>query len=422
VKTDKPTYEELEAKGHDLERECAELRQARKAMETLLNATTESAILGTPQDGIVLTCNEKAAQRFGKTARDLVGFSMFDFLPADLAEARKERCDQVVRTKKPVRFQDTRKGRVYDNHITPVFDDDGKVAALAIYARDVTEMMGLEKHLKESEEKFRTLTERSPNMIFINTKGRIVYANRRCVQLMGYTRDEFYSPDFDFRCLISPESLPQIGSNFKQHTEGNHVESYECGLRTKDGKRLDVLLSTKLLELGDQKSILGIMTDITEIRQAQEALKEKEAELRIKARNLEEVNTALRVLLKEKERDKADIEEKVLANVKNLVLPFLEKLRRTSLNNAQSVCADLVESNLNEIVSPFARKLTSRYLGLTPTELKVANLVKEGKSTKEIAEFMILSAKTIEFHRDNIRKKLGLKNKKVNLRTYLLSL
>jgi len=100
----------------------------------------------------------------------------------------------------------------------------------------------------------------------------------------------------------------------------------------------------------------------------------------------------------------------------------LERLKKTSLDGTQKSCVDILESNLKEIVSPFSKKLSSKFLGLTPTEIQVANLVKDGKTSKEIAEFMILSAKTVEFHRDNIRNKLGIKNKGVNLRTHLQSL
>ena len=419
---EKPTYRELKQHISDLREELADLIQAKNALESLLNATPESAILGTPEDGYVLACNKRAAQRLGKTVEELVGLSMFDYLPAELAKARQQEGEQVVRSGKPTRFQDERAGRFYDNHITPVFDDAGKVVALAIYARDITDILDLKKHLEESEQIFRSLTEQSPNMIFINTKGRIVYANPRCEEIMGYTEEEFCSPDFDFRNLIAPESLEKVSSSFKEHMKGNDVLPYECGLLTKNGNRLDVILSTKLVDFDEGKSILGIMTDITERKRAEKALEEKEKELRGKARNLEEVNTALKVLLREREQDKTIIEEKVFANMKELVLPYLEKIKETTLNSHQRACIDLLESNLKEIISPFAAKLTSKYLGLTPTEIKVANLVKEGKTTKEIAQFMNSSHKTIEFHRDNVRKKLGIKNKKVNLRTYLLTL
>lgn len=130
----------------------------------------------------------------------------------------------------------------------------------------------------------------------------------------------------------------------------------------------------------------------------------------------------MRVLLKKREGDKAQLEEKVLCNVKDLVFPYLEKLRNGSLNATQASCVAVVKSNLADIISTFAQRLSSRYLGLTPSEIRVADLVKDGKSTKEIADFMYLSRRTVESHRNSIRKKLGIKNTKTNLRTYLSSL
>jgi DNA-binding CsgD family transcriptional regulator len=157
-------------------------------------------------------------------------------------------------------------------------------------------------------------------------------------------------------------------------------------------------------------------------KKAEEALKEKEVQLEAKAGNLEEVNTALRVLLKRRDNDKEELETKVLSNVKDLILPYIERLKKTPLNDHQKSCVDILESNLSDIVSPFSRRLSSKYVGLTPTEIRVANLIKDDKTTKEIAEFMSLSKKTVETHRDHIRRKIGIKHKKVNLRTYLSTL
>jgi len=153
----------------------------------------------------------------------------------------------------------------------------------------------------------------------------------------------------------------------------------------------------------------------------EQRVEERTQELQMKSENLEEMNTALKVLLKKREEDKFELEEKVIYNIKEMVQPFLEKLGRTRLDNRQRTFLEILESNLDDIVSPFARKLSTRYLNLTPSEIQIANLVKQGKTTKEIAELLSLSTRTIESHRDSIRKKLGIKNQKANLRTHLMS-
>jgi len=161
--------------------------------------------------------------------------------------------------------------------------------------------------------------------------------------------------------------------------------------------------------------------EIEERKQAERTLMLKEKELRLKSLNLEEANTALKVLLKRREEDKDELQEKVLGNVKELVLPYIEKLKDSRLTEEQMTYAGICESNLTDIISPFLSRLSSKYINLTPTEIQVATLVKEGKSTKEMADILNISDRAVEFHRNNIRKKLGLKNKKVNLRSYLVS-
>jgi DNA-binding CsgD family transcriptional regulator len=137
---------------------------------------------------------------------------------------------------------------------------------------------------------------------------------------------------------------------------------------------------------------------------------------------LQELNSALEILLKKRDEDRIDLEEKMVSNVRELVYPYLAKLNNGKLPDREKAFVSIIESNLKDIISPFARSLTRKYLGLTPTEIQVANLIKQGKTTKDISDLNNLSPRTIEFHRDNIRTKLGIKNKKINLRTYLLSL
>jgi len=122
------------------------------------------------------------------------------------------------------------------------------------------------------------------------------------------------------------------------------------------------------------------------------------------------------------EDDKKELEEKILFNVKNSVEPYLHKLKNGRMDERQQAFLDILESNLNQLTSPFSRELSLKYLNITPAEFQVAELVKLGKRTKEIADLLNLSTRTIEAHREKIRKKLGLNDRKINLRTYLLSL
>ncbi len=145
---------------------------------------------------------------------------------------------------------------------------------------DVTERKRAEAALNESEEKFRNLAEESPNMIFINRTGKIVYANQKCEEIMGYAREEFYSPDFDFFTLIAPEFRESIETNFGRHEKGGEVDPFEYALITRQGKRIEAILNTKLIKYGGENAILGIVTDITERKRAEEALRESEEKYR----------------------------------------------------------------------------------------------------------------------------------------------
>ena len=150
--------------------------------------------------------------------------------------------------------------------------------------------------------------------------------------------------------------------------------------------------------------------------------KQAEVSLRVQSQHLEEVNTALKVLLKQREDDKKAIEGAVVSNVKELINPYIERLEQCKLSQNQRTLLGILESNLNNIVSPFISKISSKLLNFTPMEIKVAALVKEGKTNQEIADLLFLAKNTVLVHRHHIRTKLGIKNKKANLRSYLLSL
>ncbi len=166
----------------------------------------------------------------------------------------------------------------------------------------------------------------------------------------------------------------------------------------------------------------GILIDITERKVSEAALKSKEKELETKARKLEDINTALNVLLEKRKVDQIELEEKIILNIESLIKPYLDKLRQGSLDERKKNIVKIIQTNLDEIISPFTRHLSSIHYKLTPKEIQIANFIRQGITNKEIAEILFLSVKTVEFHRDNIRKKLGIKNKKINLTSYLVSI
>jgi len=137
-----------------------------------------------------------------------------------------------------------------------------------------------EKALKESEETWRGLAEKSPNMIFVNRGSRIVYANEKCVEIAGYTLEKLYSPSFDFFELIAPEHRDLMKQNFRKHSEGEEVEPSEYALVTKDCRRVAVVISSKLIKYEGQKAILGVVTDIADRKRFEDALRESEKRFR----------------------------------------------------------------------------------------------------------------------------------------------
>jgi DNA-binding CsgD family transcriptional regulator len=162
--------------------------------------------------------------------------------------------------------------------------------------------------------------------------------------------------------------------------------------------------------------------EITALKLTEEALRKSQEELFDQKQSLEEANIALKVLLKQREEDKRDLEKKVLTNIKDLVLPYVEKLKNPRLKPKDKTLVEIVETHLNDVISPLLQRFSHAKILLTPQEMQVATLVKDGKTSKEIADILNVSETTVNFHRKNLRVKFGLRNKQTNLRSYLLSM
>ena len=288
--------------------------------------------------------------------------------------------------------------------------------------------------LEESEERFRSILENSYDVIFCANlnENTFEYISPSSKRVFGYSPEELKLIGFrNLRSIIYPHDHERFKKHyniFKSRSPEEIDATIEHRIKHKElGYRWVSHSRTVLFDDAHKPmAVIGNMRDIHSQKQAEMELKklhEKlEEKVKERTKSLEEANTALKVMLKKEEEIRNDFGNKILANVKELVMPSIEKMKHTPLNSRQKKYMDAVESNLDEIISPFLHTLTSSFTNLTPGEIQIANLIKHGRSTKEIAGLLNLSSRTIEFHRANIRKKVGIKNKRTSLRSYLLSI
>jgi len=286
--------------------------------------------------------------------------------------------------------------------------------------REIAERKRAEEQLLESGSTFRSFAEQALVGIYLIQDGLFKYINPKFAQMFGYTFEECL--DLPFKNLVYAEDLPIVEEQIRRRILGEvqFVHYTFRGLK-KNGVLFNVEIYGSTCVYRGKLAATGTLLDITERKQAEDELKTRDKDLEMKTKDLEEINTALNVLLKKREEDKTALEEKVLSNIQQLVEPYMLKLKQSGLDKRQKVLAAILESNLKDITSSFTYNLSSRHLNLTPRQVKIANLITQDKSSKEICEILGSSEKMVAFHRQNIRRKLGLQNKKVNLKSYLIA-
>ncbi|MDO8813415.1 MAG: response regulator [Gallionella sp.] len=157
-------------------------------------------------------------------------------------------------------------------------------------------------------------------------------------------------------------------------------------------------------------------------------LKEQVTEMTSQLKELrdefEDVNTTLKVLLKNRDTDKSAAQDALVSEMSQEVAPFLLKLKKSVRDCKQIRLLGVLENNLQQLASSYGNTNTYTLLSwqLTPVEIQVASMIKQGLSTKDIATALSISPETINVHRKHIRKKLGLSSKASNLRSHLTSL
>lgn len=290
--------------------------------------------------------------------------------------------------------------------------------------------------LRESERRLADIIDFLPDAtLVIDREGKVIAWNRAIEEMTGIKAcDMLGKSDYEYALPFYGVRRPILLDLVLKPDEAIEKTYYAILEKKKDllivetwvpqlkGKRAFLWAKASPLYNSMRKIVGAIesIRDITERKQAEEALEKREMELRTKTQELEDLNAALRVLLRQREEDKKEIEQKVLSNIKVLILPYIEKVKNhVDIKGASYL--NVLESNLKDIISPFTQKMSLKYLNLTNRELQVANHIRDGKTTKEIAAFLNVSDSAINVYRHHIRRKMNL-TKNHNLRSYLSSI
>ena len=374
-------------------------------------------------DGTLTLVNKTYCEYFAKRKEDLLGRNFFQFIPEADRETVRSHFLSLSREEPMCTYEHqvvAPDGTLHWQQWTDraLADGKGEVKEYQSIGFDITSRRLMEAKLQESEAQTQALLDASPDIAFlIDTHGTVLAFNKAFALRFGRTAGE----------LRGKKILDLVPPSFGKTQKALGLAAIQNArlVRHKD-KIAGLLVENSICPVLNSKAevvqLAVFSRDITQEEAMKHTLQARERRLKSKSKTLEELNVALKVLLEKRTQDREELEERVVSNIKILIEPYLDKLAGSGPTKKQSAYLDILRSHLNDIASPLARRLSSDQYRLTPKEMHVAVLIKEGKTTKEIAELMHSTARTIEFHRENLRKKLDLRNKKSNLRSRLLTL
>jgi PAS domain S-box-containing protein len=403
-----------------------ELDESRRHYRALSDATFEAVFIS--RKGICIDANRTASTMFETPREELIGIFGTDVIAPEYKARVKH--NMLSGYEAPYHAVALKKnGTRFHVMIQAKTIRIGGREVRVTVVRDIDAQVSAEAALKESERHLRSLMESASNFVLFRLRNnpdnpcqpQRIFISPSIAEIVDRTRVVDFQSWLE---IIHPADKDVLLASGRKMLDTHRLdETVRIVDRSGSGWRWLHIISVAVRdETDDALFFNGIILDITKEMETTAALKARENELKERTESLSEVNTALEVLLRKREVDRIEVEEKMLTNAKSLILPYLDKLKASRLDDRQRVYLNLVESNLNEIISPLSRRMSRHYLNFTPLEIQVADLVKQGKTTKDIAQILGLSPRTIEAVRYTIRKKLGIKKKRTNLRSYLLSI
>ncbi len=424
-------YNELRQQVQGLEEESRRLERRNNAVKKVNEKYCPAAKSQTDficrflLDGTITFVNDALARRIGKPPEQLINQNFYQYLPADDRDWFRGNLAALSLENSVIELDEriaNAKDEVFWLHWinTAHCGQTGRVEEIEGVGRDVTELRRVQRSLEKSRHRFHFFVNTmDEGFIEANEQFITTYVNEKICKMLGYEREELIGrPAISF---FDKKNQEIIGKQLEKRKKGERG-SYEITWKKKNGEDLQTLMSPAawLDKNGAFRGCYTVVTDITKVKQTERALKEREKALKRKTAELAEANAALKTLLKVRDESIEELEEAIASNVRRMVMPYLRKLERR-LGKREKGFIRNIESNLNRLISPMAKNLALNSPDLTPAELQVAALVKDGNSSKEIAQLLSVSQRTVDYHRRNIRKKLGLANTRANLRTHLMS-
>jgi len=308
--------------------------------------------------------------------------------------------------------------------VRKVVKQDGTTAYLEGIVEDITEQKLREEKLRAAEEKYHSIFDNAVEGIFQSTiGGTLISVNPSMARLYGYNSPEHMITSLNCVCknlYVNPKDLEECILLLSKNGE---IQGFESRHYRMDGKIIWCSLNARNVydKSGIHSHIEGTVVDISIRKQIEEELRMQREDLERQTIELQDMNTTLRVLIEKRNDDKRTMEDKILHNIQNLIMPHLERLKTARLTPEQIVHVLSLEENLNTILSSYFIKLKESRISLTPREIEIANRIKMGKSTKEIATALNVTEATVERHRKHLRRKLGIAKEKVGLQHFLSS-
>lgn len=299
-------------------------------------------------------------------------------------------------------------------------DRDGGPLRMIGMIRDITPEITAARLARESEELYSSLFRSVQNpLLQLDINGTCTDVNAAAEQFLECSRDELVSRSaFE---ILTPSGDSTLSDLLRDVAAGRESRRVELEVPVKGAGRT-ALLAIAPCELRGEPVYFVVATDVTQMQEMSEVILRDEARLREQAEALSERNTALSVLLDQRQQERLDLEREVAANVQRFLLPVIDRLREAIGSRPEQVHVETLWRTVCDILRPVASKLDAAVgtgAPLTRRELEVLNLVRAGRTTKEIATALYLSQTTVAAHRRSIRRKLGLSRSGTHLNTFL---